>query len=82
MALGRHVDADKLVAESKDHPIKKHQGKRADLHDLPYASRYDVQVDMPKYQMPEEGCDPNAIYQLLHDELLLGMSPALWYGPN
>lgn len=45
---------------------------RADLHDIPYASRYDVQVELPKYKLPETGVDPKVAYQLLHDELILG----------
>ncbi len=28
MALARHVDADDLIAKSKDHPIHRHSGKR------------------------------------------------------
>jgi hypothetical protein len=28
MALGRHVDPEKLIAESLDHPVHKHMGKR------------------------------------------------------
>jgi glutamate decarboxylase len=44
----------------------------ADLHDIPYASRYDVEVELPKYKLPENGCDAKVAYQLLHDELELG----------
>ena len=47
---------------------------RVDLHDLPYSSRYDVDVEVPKFQMPESGVNPKVVYQLLHDELLLGGS--------
>ena len=46
---------------------------RQDLHDIPYASRYDVEVDLPRFQMPSQGCDVKVAYQLLHDELMLGM---------
>lgn len=45
---------------------------RADLHDIPYASRYDVQMDLPRYKMPSSGVDAKVVYQLLHDELELG----------
>ena len=45
---------------------------RADLHDIPYASRYDVQMDLPRYKMPSGGVDAKVVYQLLHDELELG----------
>jgi len=43
------------------------------MHDIPYASRYDVQMDLPKYKMPESGVESKVVYQLLHDELELGM---------
>lgn len=29
-------------------------------------------MELPKFQMPSEGCDVKVAYQLLHDELLLG----------
>lgn len=45
---------------------------RTDLHGIPYASRYDIDTELPRFQMPESGVDPKAAYQLLHDELLLG----------
>jgi hypothetical protein len=35
MALGRHVDTDKLIAESRDHPVHKHMGKRSVLSESP-----------------------------------------------
>jgi glutamate decarboxylase len=96
MALGRHVDTEKLIAQSLDHPAHKHMGKRsvhsmisffttscqltdrADLHDIPYASRYDVQMDLPRYKMPSSGVDAKVVYQLLHDELELGEFVGEW----
>lgn len=45
---------------------------RHDLHDIPYASRYEIDTELPKYKMPETGCEPKVAYQLLHDELILG----------
>jgi glutamate/tyrosine decarboxylase-like PLP-dependent enzyme len=45
---------------------------RADMHDIPYASRYEVQMELPKYKMPENGVESKVVYQLLHDELELG----------
>lgn len=44
------------------------------MHDIPYASRYDVQMDLPKYKMPQSGVESKVVYQLLHDELELGES--------
>ena len=50
---------------------------RPDLHDIPYASRYDIDVELPKYQIPSDGVAAKVAYQLLHDELLLGESTSL-----
>jgi len=47
---------------------------RPDLHDIPYGSRYDVDVELPRYRMPDSGVDSKVVYQLLHDELELGES--------
>jgi len=77
MALSKHIDADQLLAKSRDHPIHKHTGKRQDLHDIPYGSRYEVDTELPKYRMPEAGVDPKVAYQLLHDELLLDGNPSM-----
>ncbi|KAK4687309.1 glutamate decarboxylase, partial [Tremellales sp. Uapishka_1] len=75
MALGKHIDADALIRKSQDHPVKKHLGRRQDLHDNPYTSRYDVDVEIPKYQLPAQGVDGKVVYQLLHDELELDGNP-------
>ncbi|ORY27321.1 pyridoxal phosphate-dependent transferase [Naematelia encephala] len=75
MSLGRHIDADKLIAEARDHPIHRHAGKRQDLHEFAYGSRYEVDTEVPKYQMPETGVDPKVAYQILHDELVLDGNP-------
>lgn len=45
---------------------------RSDLHGIPYASRYEIDQELPRFKMPDAGIDPKAAYQLLHDELLLG----------
>lgn len=45
------------------------------MHDIPYMSRYESEVELPKYQLPADGCDAKVAYQLLHDELLLGEQP-------
>jgi glutamate decarboxylase len=48
---------------------------RQDLHEMPYSSRYETQIEVPKYKMPERGVDSAVVYQLLHDELLLDGNP-------
>ncbi|ODN75500.1 glutamate decarboxylase, variant [Cryptococcus amylolentus CBS 6039] len=75
MALSRHVDADKLIEESRDHPIRKHFHDRATVYDNPYTSRYDVDVEVPRFTMPSAGVSSKTAYQLLHDELMLDGNP-------
>ncbi|WVO13539.1 glutamate decarboxylase [Cryptococcus depauperatus] len=76
MSLSQHVDADKLIEESKDHHIRKHTHNRAaTLYDNPYTSRYDVDVDLPRFSIPNKGANAKVCYQLLHDELLLDGNP-------
>ncbi|RXK42659.1 glutamate decarboxylase [Tremella mesenterica] len=76
MSLARHVDPDKLIARSLDHPIHKHV-TRPDLQDIPYTSRYDIDIELPKYKMPSDGVSAKIAYQLLHDELELDGNPNL-----
>jgi hypothetical protein len=54
------------------HPINVLTTSRQDLHGIAYGSRYEVDVELPRFRMPERGVEPKAAYQLLHDELLLG----------
>ncbi|KIR57851.1 glutamate decarboxylase [Cryptococcus bacillisporus CA1873] len=75
MALSQHVDADKLIEECKDHPIKRHLAHKAALYDIPYTSRYEVEDDVPRYSIPNKGVNARATYQLLHDELMLDGNP-------
>ncbi|KAK6904943.1 glutamate decarboxylase [Kwoniella mangroviensis CBS 10435] len=76
MALAQHVDAEKIINESRDHPVRKHtHDRKATLYDIPYTSRYDVEVDLPRYSIPETGVNAKVSYQLLHDELLLDGNP-------
>lgn len=47
------------------------------MYDIPYASRYDVEVDIPADNLPQEGVESNVVYQMLHDELTLDGNPNL-----
>lgn len=47
------------------------------MYDIPYASRYDVQVNIPIDDLPKEGVESNVVYQMLHDELTLDGNPNL-----
>lgn len=69
MALSKHIDVDDLLAKSREHPIHKHKSDRQEYHDVPYLSRYNADMEVPKYRLPSRGIDGRAVYQLLHDEL-------------
>lgn len=43
----------------------------------PYSSRYGCKEDIPKFNLPEDGIDANAAYQLIHDELDFDGKPNL-----
>jgi glutamate/tyrosine decarboxylase-like PLP-dependent enzyme len=43
----------------------------------PYSSRYGSREDIPKYNIPEDGINANAAYQLIHDELDFDGKPNL-----
>jgi glutamate decarboxylase len=43
----------------------------------PYSSRYGSAEDIPKFSIPEDGINPNAAYQLIHDELDFDGKPNL-----
>lgn len=47
------------------------------MYDIPYASRYDVQVNIPADDLPKDGVESNVVYQMLHDELTLDGNPNL-----
>lgn len=47
------------------------------MYDIPYASRYDVQVNIPANDLPKDGVESNVVYQMLHDELTLDGNPNL-----
>lgn len=48
-----------------------------DLHDVAYVSRYEVDLNIPRFDLPKEGVDARVAYQLLHDELSLDGLPQL-----
>ncbi|WOO78663.1 Glutamate decarboxylase [Vanrija pseudolonga] len=75
MALGRHVDVDKLIGECKDHRAFKHSHDSLELVDIPYASRYDNQQEVPRFRLPQDGVGADVVYQILHDELMLDGNP-------
>lgn len=48
-----------------------------DMVSTPYFSRYGCKEDIPKFDLPEEGINANAAYQLIHDELDFDGKPNL-----
>ncbi|WVR03274.1 glutamate decarboxylase [Kwoniella sp. DSM 27419] len=76
MSLAQHIDADKIIEQSRDHPVRKHtHDRQSTMYDIPYTSRYDVEIDLPRFSIPETGVNAKVTYQLLHDELMLDGNP-------
>lgn len=76
------INVEQLIQESHD-PDTPHKHKKGQwyqgwsMYDIPYASRYDVQVNIPADDLPKDGVESNVVYQMLHDELTLDGNPNL-----
>ncbi|KAJ7154704.1 glutamate decarboxylase [Mycena filopes] len=77
MSLSRHINAEDVIQNCKDHPHRKHaaQDGRQTLHQS--WSRDEDAARVPKYTMPEVGIPSQSAYQLLADELALDGNPLL-----
>ncbi|KAF8908628.1 glutamate decarboxylase [Gymnopilus junonius] len=76
MSLSRHIDAEQIIAQSKDHHYKKHtDGHNRTLHRT--WRRDEDAAAVPKYALPKHGINSKAAYQLLHDETALDGNPLL-----
>ncbi|PPQ81458.1 hypothetical protein CVT26_007483 [Gymnopilus dilepis] len=76
MSLSRHIDAEQIIEQSKDHPRKKHtDGHSRTLHRT--WRRDEDAANVPKYTLPKQGINSKAAYQLLHDETALDGNPLL-----
>ncbi|KAF8877197.1 pyridoxal phosphate-dependent transferase [Infundibulicybe gibba] len=73
---GKVLDAEEVIANSKDHPHKKHAAHLGRTHHQSW-SRDEDGARAPKYTMPEFGMPAKAAYQLLHDETALDGNPLL-----
>ncbi|KAJ7285610.1 pyridoxal phosphate-dependent transferase [Mycena rebaudengoi] len=79
MALSKHVNADRLLQDARDK--KSHfanltkKGPQTTVSHS-YGARYGTNP-IPKYHLASKGIDPEAAYQLIHDELTLDGSPVL-----
>jgi glutamate decarboxylase len=77
MSLSRHIDAQSIIDQCKDHTHKKHSshGARRTVHQS--WRRDEDAAETPKYTMPKVGISSKAAYQLLHDESALDGNPLL-----
>ncbi|KAF7304696.1 Glutamate decarboxylase [Mycena kentingensis (nom. inval.)] len=75
MALSKHINPDHLLQASRDKTHGSHfanltqRDPQASLTHA-YGARYGTTA-VPKFQLPSKGVDPDAAYQLIHDELAL-----------
>ncbi|KAJ7349472.1 glutamate decarboxylase [Mycena albidolilacea] len=81
MALSKHINADRLIQQARDKKSGSHFANltKNDAHTSlshAYCARYGTSP-IPKYHIPSKGIDPEAAYQLIHDELTLDGSPLL-----
>ncbi|KAH8110294.1 glutamate decarboxylase [Phellopilus nigrolimitatus] len=77
MPLSRHIDADLVIEQSKEHPHKKYFGNQARTAIHQSWSRDEDAQTIPKYQLPDVGIPSKSAYQLLHDEMNLDGNPTL-----
>jgi len=77
MSLSRHIDAQTVIEQCKDHTHKKHSshGARRIAHQS--WSRDEDAASVSKYTMPKVGIPSRSAYQLLHDESALDGNPLL-----
>lgn len=69
MSLAGHVDVDSLVQKASDKPSKKHSHRdNPSMQSAAHGARYLTQ-EIPKHRFPEGGCDAEAVYQLVHDQI-------------
>ena len=60
--------------------VHRHVSRKDPAADSAIAPAYTHRLDLepiPKYRMPERGAAPEAVYRLIHDELLLDGSSRL-----
>ncbi|KAJ7134982.1 glutamate decarboxylase [Mycena crocata] len=81
MALSKHINADRLLQDSRDKKTKSHftaltQSGPQTTVSHSYGARYGTNP-IPKYHLASKGVDAESAYQLIHDELALDGSPVL-----
>lgn len=77
------IDAEELLNHLKERSSKIDQIHTSDYSKKPhhthftYSSRYQANVSIPKFNIPERGTDGRSVHQLLKDELDLDGRPSL-----
>jgi glutamate decarboxylase len=72
-----------VVFSEEDLMVHRHVSRKDPAADAAVAPAYTQRLDLepiPKYRMPERGAAPEAVYRLIHDELLLDGSSRLNLG--
>lgn len=72
MTLSKHINAEKLEAK-----LLKASHKTGLTNREHYISRYDSNVSVPKYEIPEQSSSSDLIYSYLNEELSLDGKPSL-----
>ncbi|KAK9472693.1 pyridoxal phosphate-dependent transferase [Dipodascopsis tothii] len=77
--LSRHIDPEALIEKVRARSTRSNGSARTAASHLasPYISRYTTFEPIPKYALPEKGLEPQAAYQLIHDDLDLDGKPNL-----
>ena len=58
-------------------PVHRHVRERNLKANTPYSTRYNSRAEIPKYMIPQEGVQADAVHQMLKDELDLDGRPNL-----
>ncbi|KAK4161470.1 glutamate decarboxylase [Cladorrhinum sp. PSN259] len=88
MSLSKHVNPEDIIHHLQDLRVqppsssngsggRDKAGKGADGHLTVYSSRYTSQADIPKYNLPDDGCPSDTVYAMIKDELDLDGRPNL-----
>ncbi|GMK56816.1 hypothetical protein CspeluHIS016_0306560 [Cutaneotrichosporon spelunceum] len=69
------VNIEEVIQGSQDSSHIDHGRDCWAKYDVPYASRYDIDMTTSSHHMPKRGIESKVAYQLLHDELELDGNP-------
>lgn len=75
MALPRHIDTEDVIKKAREADGNQNDAK-SHTHYSAYANRYTT-GGIPTFSIPDKGIDPEAAYQLIHDEMDLDGKPNL-----